>query len=293
MKSVLSAAVLATATALASGCVVVDSQEHIARDEKRFTVNGTPDLRLTTFDGAIEIRPGSDGEVVVQIEKRGPTQEQVDKLHVDVKQDGNRIDVEVKRPPRDSVFGIGVRMTPTAHLIVTMPAKGNVTARSGDGSIRIERVSGRLDLHTGDGSIRANSVGGHLTLGTGDGSVKVDGVTGELELQTSDGSVTVAGRPEIAKVHTGDGSITFRAESGTKMTDDWSFTTGDGSVALYLPSDFGANIDASTGDGTVRSELSVAGSSERDHKSLRGQLGQGGKVLTIHTGDGSIRLKAS
>jgi hypothetical protein len=291
MKAVLPAAVMASIL-LTGGCVVVDSQGHIARDEKRFTVSGAPDLHLTTFDGAIEIKPGDDSQVVVEIEKRGPTQEEIDKLQVDVKQDGNRIDVEVKRPAREVVFGFG-HMTPTARLIVTMPKSGNVIASSGDGSIRIERVKGHLELRTGDGSIKANSIGGDVTLHTGDGSVALDGITGRMDLQTSDGSVTVAGQPAVAKVHTGDGSITFRAESGVEMKDDWSFTSGDGSVSLYLPSDFSAELDASTGDGSVHSELTVAGNDQQERKSLRGQLGKGGKLLKIRTGDGSIRLRAS
>jgi len=294
MKFVLPAALVLASAALTGGCVVVDSQGHITRDEKRFTVSGMPDVHLTTFDGAIEVRSGSDGEVLLEIEKRGPSEEDVKKLQVDVKQDGNRIDVEVKKPANEVVvFGFG-HMTPTAKLIVTMPRSGNVVARSGDGSIRIERVNGHIDLHTGDGSIRANSIGGDVTLQTGDGSVALDGITGRLDLQTSDGSVTVAGSPDIAKVHTGDGSITFRAESGSAMKDDWSFTTGDGSVSLYLPGDFSAELDASTGDGTVHSELDVSGSTEdRERRSLHGQLGRGGKLLKVRTGDGSIRLRAS
>jgi len=292
MKFVLSAALVLTSTALSGACVVVDSQGHITRDEKRFTVSGAPDLHLTTFDGAIEIRSGSDGVVLLEVEKRGPSEEETRKLQVDIKQDGNRIDVEVKKPA-GVVFGFG-HMTPTAKLIVTMPKSGDVVARSGDGSIRIEHITGHLDLHTGDGSIKANSIGGDVTLQTGDGSVTLDGITGRLDLQTSDGSVTVAGSPDVAKVHTGDGSITFRAESDTAMKDDWSFTTGDGSVAIYLPGDFSAELDASTGDGSVNSELNVSGSSaDREKHSLRGQLGKGGKLLKVRTGDGSIRLRAS
>jgi DUF4097 and DUF4098 domain-containing protein YvlB len=293
MKLALPAALVLASTAMSGGCVVVDSQGHITRDEKRFTVSGAPDLHLTTFDGAIEIRSGSDGEVQLEIEKRGPSEDEIKKLQVDIKQDGNRIDVEVKKPSSEIVFGFG-HITPTAKLIVTMPKSGNVVARSGDGSIRIDGVTGHLDLHTGDGSIKANSIGGDVTLQTGDGSVTLDGITGRLDLQTSDGSVTVAGSPEVAKVHTGDGSITFRAESGAAMKDDWSFTTGDGSVSLYLPGDFSAELDASTGDGSVHSELNVSGSSQdREKRSLRGRLGQGGKLLKVRTGDGTIRLRAS
>ena len=76
MKSVLPTLALTAALPFSlAGCVVVDSQGHITREEKRFTVTGAPDLRLVTFDGAIEIRSGDAKTVVVEIEKRGPTKE--------------------------------------------------------------------------------------------------------------------------------------------------------------------------------------------------------------------------
>ena len=67
-----------------------------------------------------------------------------------------------------------MRLSPTARLIVWLPKRADVKARSGDGSITIEHVNGRIELHTGDGSIRANDIAGELTLNTGDGSVTVD-----------------------------------------------------------------------------------------------------------------------
>ncbi len=303
MKSVLSTLALAAALPFSfAACVVVDSQGHIVREEKRFTVTGKPDLRLATFDGAIEIRSGDSKTIVVEIEKRGPTKEALDQLKVETKQDGDRIEVEVKKPAHEVVFfGVG-RMSPTAKLIVTMPRDGNVLAKSGDGSIRIEHVHGRLELKTGDGSIRATDIGGQLTLATGDGSVTLEDVAGDLDVDTGDGSVSVAGQLAAVKLHTGDGSITFRAAPGTAMKEDWSMTTGDGGVAVYLPSDFGAELDAHTGDGSIRNELGLKAEAEegdrdrdrdRDRRTLKGKLGAGGKTLRIRTGDGSIRLKTS
>lgn len=301
MKSVLSAATFAVAIPLSLGaCVVVDSQGHIAREEKRFAVSGTPELRLTTFDGSIEIRAGDAKSVIVEIEKRGPTKEAIDQLTVESRQDGDKIEISVKRPSNEIVvFGIG-RMSSTAKLIVTMPRAGHVNARSGDGSIRVDHVRGRLELRTGDGSIRATDIGGEMVLATGDGSITIDNVDGNLDADTGDGSVSVAGKLGVVKVHTGDGAITFRAEPGTAMTGDWSMTTGDGGVSLYLPSDFGAELDAHTGDGAIRNELQVeSGNDARGEdrgnarRTLKGRLGAGGRTLRIRTGDGSVRLKAS
>jgi Putative adhesin len=296
MKSVLPAIVLVSAAPLLSGCVVVDSQAHIAREEKRFTVAGMPELHLTTFDGAIDIRSGDDaGTVIVEIEKRGPTQEAIEGLKIETKQDGNRIDIEVKRPAHEVVFfGIG-HMTPSAKLIVTMPKTGNIVAKSGDGSIRVDGIRGRLELRTGDGAIRGIDIGGQMTLVTGDGSVTLSGTEGDLDVDTGDGSVSVAGKLATLKLNTGDGSVTFHADPGTTMKDDWSITTGDGGVSLYLPTDFGAELDAHTGDGRIRNELQISTVGGRDdsRRTLKGRLGSGGKLLRVRTGDGSIRLKTS
>jgi len=296
MKSVLPTVALAAALPMClAGCVVVDTQGHIAREEKRFTVTGVPDLKLTTFDGAIEIRSSDAKTVVVEIEKRGRTPEAIEQLKVETRQDGNLIEVSVKRPGGDGEFFGFSGISSTAKLIVTMPRAGNVTARSGDGSIRIEHVSGKLELRTGDGSIRGTGIGGQITLATGDGSVTLDDAEGDIDVDTGDGSVSVAGTLGIVKLHTGDGSITFRAAPGTTMKDNWSLTTGDGGVSVYLPADFGAQLDAHTGDGAIRNELEIKtdGAGEISRRTVKGQLGAGGKTLRIRTGDGSVRLKTS
>jgi hypothetical protein len=301
MKPVLSAAVVLSAGALLTGCVVVDSQGHINREEKRFTVSGTPEVHLTTYDGPIEIHSGDDAKtVIVEIEKRGPTREALDTVHVDTKQDGNRIDVDVRKPEHDVIFlGIG-HMTPSAKLIVTMPRDGNVFAKSGDGSIRVDRVHGRIQLRTGDGSIRGSEVAGEVTASTGDGSVTLDSTEGNLDVDTGDGSVRVEGKLTGVKLHTGDGSVTLRAESGSAMKDDWSITTGDGGVVVELPANFAAELDAHSSGGSIRSEFKAdSDSDDRDrdresrNRTLRGKIGAGGKTLKIRTGDGSIRLKSS
>ena len=287
------------AGALAAGCVVsVDSQGQIVREEKKFNVEGSPELHLSTFDGAIEIQPWERSEVLVEIEKRGPTREAVDSLKVETSQKANRIELNVKSPRSETFSGFGFHISSSARLIVSVPRRSDVVARTGDGGIVIEGVNGRLELRTGDGAIKATDVSGQLVLNTGDGSITVDRGEGQLTLETGDGGVTVGGRLTAVRMHTGDGSITYRAEAGTAMAEDWEISTGDGSVALYLPSSFGATIDAHTGDGRIRNELEIAASANveaddevRERRTLRGSIGDGGKRLRIRTGDGSITLR--
>lgn len=283
-------------SALTSACTVtVESQSEIIREERRFSVSGRTDVRLSTFDGAIQIQSWDKPEVLIEIEKRGPTKESVESIDIVATQSGNVIDLEVKRPRRESLRGIGISRTAYARLYVWVPAATDVRARSGDGSIQIERVNGRIDLRTGDGRIRAVDVAGDLTFATGDGSVVIDGAEGRLNVDTGDGSVNVAGKLEAVRLHTGDGSVALRAASGAAMVEDWEITTGDGSVSLFLPADFNARIDAHTGDGRISNDLNVerADDDVRPRRRLRGVLGEGGKLIRVRTGDGSIRLKSN
>ena len=277
-----------------TGCVVdVDSQGQIVRDEKRFAVSGVPDLRLSTFDGSIEIRSWERPDVLVEIEKRGPTREAVDALEIESTQDANRIALEVKQPRRENFTGFGFNQSVNARLIVSVPQRCDVVARTGDGSIRVDRLAGRIELRTGDGSIRASEVSGELKMNTGDGAINVEGAEGQLDLETGDGGVAVTGKLTALRMHTGDGSIAYHAAPGSSMEDDWTISTGDGTVSLYLPSDFNAEIDAHTGDGSVSNELKLTSGSAADRRSVRGRLGSGGRLLRVRTGDGSIRLRTN
>src|SRR5262245_13291284 len=168
----LASTVVFTCT-LCQGCIAtLDSQSEIAREERRFAVKGSPSVRVATFDGNIQIQSWDKPDVVVEIEKRGPTRESVSELEIKTVQEGDTVTVEVVKPR--TAFHVGMRSSPTARLIVWLPRHSNVNARSGDGAIDIEHVSGRIDIHTGDGNIRATDTAGELSLNTGDGAVTAD-----------------------------------------------------------------------------------------------------------------------
>ena len=69
MRFTCPACTVVLAAAISTACVVsVDSQGQIVREEKRFSVSGTPDVRVTTFDGSIEVQSWDRAEVLIEIE---------------------------------------------------------------------------------------------------------------------------------------------------------------------------------------------------------------------------------
>jgi DUF4097 and DUF4098 domain-containing protein YvlB len=280
-----------------TACMIsVDAGDFTVREEKQFDVTGTPDLTLITFDGSLEIRSWDRPTVQVEIEKRASDKAAADAMEVRAEQSGNVIRLEVKKPTTatGSRFGMTSR---SARIIATVPKTCNVVARTGDGAISVERLDGKIDLDTGDGSVHAYSIEGSLRVHTGDGSMKIEHVNGTLDLDSGDGSASVSGKLAGLKLHTGDGTVVVRAEDGSAMTEDWEIRTGVGGIRLELPDAFGASLDASTGDGRVRLEgidierPTSDGDSETARRSLRQQLGSGGKQLRVRSGSGSITIR--
>jgi len=288
-------ALVAAVAVTLTGCEVnLNTQGLTAREKRTFAVTGEPDVTLETFDGSIEVHSWDRNEVEVEVEKRGMEQALLDQMTVEADQQGDRIVFRVKGPARAESRGvtIGVHVSPAARLYVAMPRKATLSARTADGAIRVENLEGRLTVRTDDGSVAVERTAGSLEARSGDGSIRVDGADGTLDLETEDGSITIDARPTVVRARTGDGSIRMQVQPDARMTDGWDLSTRDGSVTLTLPDPFNADIDAETRDGAVRSShpaLRLDGEERR--RELRTKMGEGGPVLKVRTGDGSIRFE--
>jgi DUF4097 and DUF4098 domain-containing protein YvlB len=292
----VAAAVLAFA-----GCEVnLNSEGIVSREVKTFTVSGLPDVRVETFDGSIEIHSWDRNEVEIEVEKRAMEQSLVDEMTIVAEQQGNTIVLKVTGPSRYESRGIqiGVSFSPSARLRIAIPRASQIDAKSNDGSIIIDDVTGKVTLTTGDGSVRLTRVSGDITVRSGDGAIRMDAVEGRLDLETDDGSIAGEIRPTTLRAHTGDGSIRLQVRRDATMDADWDVRTSDGSVVLTLPTDFAAELDAESRDGAVRSNHPAIktetreGDREERRRAMRATLGSGGKILRVRTGDGSIRIES-
>ena len=303
----MSRALVVVAVLALAGCEVnLNSEGIVSRETKRFTVKANPEVQLETFDGSIEVHSWDRDEVEVEIEKRAMEQALVDDMKITAEQEGNRIIVKVAQPRRSDGPGgvqIGVHFSPTARLRVALPRHTQLTASSGDGSLAVEDVRGKISLRSGDGSLRASRIEGEIVLRTGDGSIRVDRAEGKLDVETEDGSITIEAKPSALRVRTTDGTIRVEVQPGAVMAADWDVQTADGSVVVTLPDGLNAVIDAETRDGSVRADH-VALRDTRDgeggdsreerrerRRTLKTTLGAGGHTLRVRTGDGSIRIE--
>lgn len=233
---------------------------------KEWPVSGTPEVHVSAGDSSITVESASSHNVEAKLITRGWTIGNSG-VRVIEHQNGDRIDIEIREPNTHFNFG-----NHSCHLTVRVPRE----------------VTGYI--HTGDGSIKLNGLHGSVRADTGDGSIEADDLDGMLQARSGDGSVHVRGRFDGLQVHTSDGSVDLQALKGSRMKEDWSLHTGDGSVRLTLPRDLAADLDVHTGDGAIRTNMELTINGRQSEHELRGKLNGGGPQLAVSTGDGSVQI---
>jgi hypothetical protein len=312
-----------------TACVAVDPDAHYTeREERLFTVAGSPQVTLAVSGGSIEIQPSEEPEVRLVVEKRAHDKESAAAIEVHTEQHGNRIDVDIRPLPFDRIWRFGWDRWRDTRVSVTMPASSHVNARSRSGSIHIERMTGSVELHAGSGAIRVREQAGSLNVDTRSGSISLDGISGPMVLETGSGSIRgrelagglnvhtrsgsidleglngtiaaetgsgsiiVAGRLTSVDARSRSGSVSIEAAPGSATTGEWDIATGSGAVALTLPGGFGGELDADTRSGRVDLHdvplVNLAAG-----RAVRGRIGPGGGMLRVRARSGSIRLRTT
>jgi DUF4097 and DUF4098 domain-containing protein YvlB len=239
---------------------------------KTYNLTGKPDLRVETSDANIRVETWDQNTIEARVTtvryKIGE-----DGIKIEEHQADNVVELEVRFPRSHGLtIDWGHRRV---DIYIHMPREGKVNLRTGDGKIEIGGLKGDMDLHTGDGSEILDAVDGKLRATTGDGHIRANGRFDELDLKT------------------GDGHVEVRAGTGSSLAAGWRLETGDGNVTLEIPGDMAADLDLHTSDGHIDLDMPVTTEGKIREGEVRGKLNGGGNLVTIRTGDGSIRLRKS
>jgi hypothetical protein len=257
---------------LSAGLLLV-SPGWAAEWSKTFTVSGKSDLTVKTSDADIKVDTWDQNA----IEARVTTEHfKIGEGGVTIHdtQNGDAVELEV-RFPRIEHFRVGIRRGDHVVVEIHMPRQGQVNLHTGDGSIQLANLKGTMDLESGDGNLEVSSVDGVLRAHSGDGRIRAVGRFDGLELKA------------------GDGRVETRAEAGSSLGSGWNVETGDGNVSLVLPAHFAADLELQSGDGHINLGMQVTVEGKLKSNHIHGTINGGGGPLRVHTGDGSIELKAA
>ncbi|HEU4522049.1 MAG TPA: DUF4097 family beta strand repeat-containing protein [Thermoanaerobaculia bacterium] len=256
------AAIFILTLALSAGALSADDlNESLTR-----TLNVRPgtSFEIENVNGSITISGWDQPQVRIYALKKvrgnGEAAAQAMKaLRVEVRQTDRSISIETIYPKK-SDLGIfdylwGKEVNASVKYEIQVPRSMNISADTVNGGIRVTDISGEIELDTTNGKIG------------------VENCSGSVEASTTNGGIDV----ELLSVAHGK---------------DMSFETTNGRITLAVPANLAADINASTTNGSVRSDLPLT-MSRMSRTSIRGTLNGGGPEIKLRTTNGGIDIRAA
>jgi hypothetical protein len=177
-----------------------------------------------------------------------------------------------------------------ADFTVELPRGVALRVGSGNGRVAVDGATAEVHASSGNGEVRVGAGAARVRASSGNGAVAVDGARGPVNASSGNGRITVSTARGPVEASSGNGNIEVRMASLTG-DDDLEFSSGNGSITLYLPADFSAVVEASSGNGGVETDFPIQVNGRISRNRLRGTIGNGGRKVTASTGNGRIALR--
>jgi len=148
-----------------------------------------------------------------------------------------------------------------------------------------------LKFTTHNGSMEITNITGRLNGTTHNGKITVEQVSGIAELLTHNGSIICRDISGDTRLKTHNGSIKAYYSQAVPSVCDISLITYNGGIEIATPSKFSGEIDISTSNGSIRTDLPITIVGKISKSRLTGKIGTGRGKLHLETHNGSIRVQ--
>lgn len=223
-------------------------------------------IQLSNTNGSVSVRATAGTTVELVAEKQvdshseSRAREVLDEIEIVVRETDGGLEIETRTPRSASGF------------------LDWLTGSARNASVRYElRVpaDARLDLDTVNGNLSTDGGAGGQRLRSTNGRIVVEAARGEVDARTVNGSIDV----EVAAAGR---AVDLRLDST------------NGGIALALPDDLQARLEARTVNGSVRSDLPVTISGKLGRNRISGDLNGGGEGrIELTTTNGGIRIRSA
>lgn len=277
----------------------------------RLARNGTFHLQNVAGEIAVTGAGGDDVRIAATKRARSPVEAQartaLQEIRIDISERGGYVEVRTDHPRRRNTV-VAVDYT------VSVPRGANVTLRTVSGNVRVTNLDGELRAESISGNVSTSSARRVRELRSVSGTLQMSGdETEELSASTISGDIvvrdlkvrvldlhSVSGRLRLTDVETD--RATLEAVSGgidysgrLSRTGRYDFQSHSGDIRITPASNQGFAIEAGTFSGTLRSDYALtltpptdAGRRRGPQRTIRGNFGDGGAVLTLQSFSGDI-----
>jgi hypothetical protein len=197
----------------------------IERKRNSFAVKGTPNVTIDAKACAVKIRGWDRSEVqYVVTEFAGRRDTEPVKVTEDAKE--SSVNLKIFNPNPTMSSDGRWDDTDRVRVEVFVPRNANLKIVT-DREIRVDGVTGEIELKGGDGEINVRDSQGKMSVSASDAQVRVIGFKGDLTSQTADGDVYLEG--EFASINSkadsGDVYLNICPETNASITSNTEVET--------------------------------------------------------------------
>lgn len=237
----------------------------VEKKSDSFPVKGTPVVTVNAIGSSVTVRGWDKPEVQYNVTQFTDARNR-EPINVIENHSDSAVNIKVENPAFQQRGGLSNDDSRLVRIEVFVPRRSDLKINA-SGEIRLEGVSGKVELTGSDETINVRDVDGTLQVRSSDGRIRVIGFKGDITARTSDGEINLEGDFT---------SVNARAS--------------DGSILLTLPENTSADIEASCenvrGEGIQMTRVSGTGSSSKY------RIGTGGALYQLKT-DGEIRVRGA
>ncbi len=245
-------------------------------------------LRIHNANGRTRVRGEEREDVHVlarksaRAESRNAAEELLRQLRVVSRSEGGALSLQVDAPRRWNRRG-------QVNLEVRVPRGLSVDVSAVNGRVEIEGIRGEVRARSSNGSARICDVIGNVEVATSNAKVFCACTSGRLRARSSNGRIVLEDHRGDVDAATSNGLITAQlAELGKGGVE---LCTSNGRIALCLPDEVDAEVDMAVDNGVIRNDRSLHDATRSDSGHVHGRLGKGGALIKLRTSNGSISLR--
>ncbi len=211
-------------------------------------VKGKPKVRIEAGNCNIIVRGWDSPEVKYEFTQISKNR-QLFPVEVTSEKNNSDVFIKVKSTNENGVF---VKNS-ILRLEVFVPKKSDLKIATG-GEIRLENITGEIDLSAGQSSINVRDSDGKVVLNSTEGKIRVIGFKGDVQAKSVEGDIYLEGDfdkisaissegniflslPEDSNaVFENDGEVNFEDFQSTKLSENkWRVGNGDGKYFFQTP----------------------------------------------------------
>ena len=277
LKKVLLVSLLCLLAVKAGSCINIGGFGTRAKYERTIQLSSPlspgSSFEAQTHNGSIKIVGAdiTDCNLTATITARAKNEEDAKKLaeqtKVKLETFGDRLTTKIVKPTFLTNQSVNVSFD------VQVPNESDLELTTHNGSVVIRNITGRLNCTTHNGKITAEKVSGTAELHAHNGSVTCREISGDTRLKSHNGSIKV-----------------YYSKAAPSVCDILLITY-NGGIELATPSNFSGEFDASTHNGSIRTDLPITVVGKISKSRLFGKIGTGKGKIHLDTHNGSIRVK--